>query len=416
MMAVFVSLAIIMALAYRVARRALPRHRPAFWLGWAARLVGGVGVGALYHYYYGLGDTLLFFEQGSALAHTAVEDPSHYLAHLWGGQVATAQEGVVFEPRTGFFIKLVSVVSLVTFSNYWAASLWFSFAAFLCAWRLTQHVSILLPDGRLAAYVAFLFFPSVVFWGAGIIKEAVALAAIFYLAATVLKIHSRQKVHVEEWLLSGVSVWMAWSLKYYWCVVFVAVAASLLAVQRLTDQHRWSAIRSLTTWLSLFVCLVIVSSSIHPNFYPHRLFSVIVENYEAFQRAGGPSVVTYPHLQANFWGIVYSAPWALVTGLFRPFLFDVHNGLSAFAALENLFLLALAISIPYRKVWSGSKRWRLMVVALTVYVFVLAVFLALSTPNLGTLVRYRVGFLPFFVFLLALSNPWLLRLNQRWTR
>jgi hypothetical protein len=33
------------------------------------------------------------------------------------------------------------------------------------------------------------------------------------------------------------------------------------------------------------------------------------------------------------------------------------------------------------------------------------VFLALSTPNFGTLSRYRAGFLPFFVFVIAYRNP-----------
>jgi len=44
---------------------------------------------------------------------------------------------------------------------------------------------------------------------------------------------------------------------------------------------------------------------------------------------------------------------------------------------------------------------------------VLAVFLALSTPNFGTLSRYRVGFIPFFVFLTACGNVLLERLQRR---
>jgi hypothetical protein len=415
MIALLTSASVIFALAYQAAGRVLPRHRPVFWSGLLLRLLGGVAVGLVYHYHYGLGDTLLFFDQGVTLAQQASENPAAYLACLWSGAVA-AGDGIVFEPRTAFFIKLVSVVSLFTFSNYWAASLWFSLAAFLCAWRLTKNISMLLPEGRVAAYVAFLFFPSVVFWGSGIIKEAMALAGLCYLSGTVLKIHGRQKVHGEEWLLSLVSFWMLWNLKYYWCTVFVAVAASWLLVQRLADGYRWPVGRSVGVWALVLAGLVTGSSFMHPNFYPHRLFAVIVENYQAFQSAGGPSVVVYPHLQPNFWGMFSSAPLALATGLFRPFVTDVHHWFSAFAALENLALLALLVTVPYRSAWNTHQRWRLMVMALAAYIFILATFLALSTPNLGTLVRYRVGFLPFFVLLLAVGNPWLRRLNQRWAR
>ncbi len=415
MIAMGISLAVIFALAFRVAVRALPRHRPAFWAGLAARLLGGVAVGVVYHYHYGLGDTLLFFEEGAKLAQLAADNPAAYLVHLWGGHVDSGG-APFYEPRTAFFIKLVSVVSLVTFANYWAASLWFSFVAFLCAWRLTQGISTLLPEGRGAAYLAFLFFPSVVFWGSGLIKEALALAALLYLSATVLKIQARQNVRWNEWLLSLVSVWVAWNLKYYWCLIFVAVAISLVAVQRLGDRYRWSVARSFTVWVAVFGIVVMVASMAHPNFYPHRLFSVIVDNYHAFQRAGGPSVVTYPHLHAHVWGVLSSAPLALVTGLFRPFVWEAHNALSTFSAIENFWLLAFVVSVPYRQVWGNATRWRLMMVAVSAYVILLAVFLALSTPNLGTLVRYRVGFLPFFVFLLAFANPWMRKLNERWIR
>jgi hypothetical protein len=35
------------------------------------------------------------------------------------------------------------------------------------------------------------------------------------------------------------------------------------------------------------------------------------------------------------------------------------------------------------------------------YSVLLCIFLALSTPNFGTLIRYRVGFLPFLLVLIC---------------
>jgi hypothetical protein len=60
-------------------------------------------------------------------------------------------------------------------------------------------------------------------------------------------------------------------------------------------------------------------------------------------------------------------------------------------------------------VWGYRERLRqpvsILFLATASYCIVLCVFLALSTPNLGTLSRYRVGFLPFLIFLLAYRNP-----------
>jgi hypothetical protein len=42
----------------------------------------------------------------------------------------------------------------------------------------------------------------------------------------------------------------------------------------------------------------------------------------------------------------------------------------------------------------------------------LAIFLALSTPNFGTLSRYKIGFFPFLVFLTLYKNPLLGKIMQ----
>jgi hypothetical protein len=41
-----------------------------------------------------------------------------------------------------------------------------------------------------------------------------------------------------------------------------------------------------------------------------------------------------------------------------------------------------------------------------VYVLILAGLLTLSTPNFGTLVRYKVSFIPVFMFLILYKNTW----------
>jgi len=38
------------------------------------------------------------------------------------------------------------------------------------------------------------------------------------------------------------------------------------------------------------------------------------------------------------------------------------------------------------------------------YIFILAIFLALSTPNLGTLARYKVAFIPVMLVVILLAN------------
>jgi hypothetical protein len=54
----------------------------------------------------------------------------------------------------------------------------------------------------------------------------------------------------------------------------------------------------------------------------------------------------------------------------------------------------------------------MLVFSVIVYVSLLCIFLSLSTPNFGTLSRYRVGFISFFFLLVAGRHPLLNKLES----
>ncbi len=90
------------------------------------------------------------------------------------------------EPRALFLSKVVSVFGLFTASNYWIISCYFSCLAFAGAWYLVKIIRRCNAHYTLAAVLAFLFFPSVVFWSSGIVKESLAMASLYFLSAVFL--------------------------------------------------------------------------------------------------------------------------------------------------------------------------------------------------------------------------------------
>ena len=80
-------------------------------------------------------------------------------------------------------------------------------------------------------------------------------------------------------------------------------------------------------------------------------------------------------------------------------------------SLENLFMLTLCvISLTGIKTILSAPQ-KLLSLSVIVYSVLLCILLALSTPNLGSLSRYKVGFLPFLVFLVSYQNPLINRLS-----
>ncbi|HEX5168526.1 MAG TPA: hypothetical protein VFW11_05090, partial [Cyclobacteriaceae bacterium] len=159
-------------------------------------------------------------------------------------------------------------------------------------------------------------------------------------------------------------------------------------------------ISQLFVWFLIFgVCLFAISF-LHPNFRLSYLPEVIVKNNEAYTRLSSPdNLILFKNLEPDFFSMARHSPQALLSGIFRPGIWEASSVLKFLSAMENLFLaILIALTLMRRK--AISRQNRLLTFAVLIYIVLLCVLLTLATPNLGTLVRYRVGFIPFLVYLL----------------
>ena len=98
-------------------------------------------------------------------------------------------------------------------------------------------------------------------------------------------------------------------------------------------------------------------------------------------------------------------PVALVTALFRPFIFESFSAMQFLNAIEMTWLLVMFVQIMRKNRWTDLVRRVTANPALMfclVFVLVLAMGTGLSTANLGTLSRYRAPMMPFFLLLLVI--------------
>ena len=413
------NVAFIAIITYRVWLKDQSPIKPVFWIAFVFRLFAGIALGLVYTYYYATGDTFQYFYDGVRLADLARHDLSSYLAFLWSGDDSFPvwSELTYRQPRAIFLSKIASVFCLMSADNYWIISLYFSTISFFGAWVITKKILMLFPNSQVEVTIAFLFFPSVVFWSAGLIKESLAMAALFFLSFIFLKTWFRQRVVLLEWLLCFFSLWCLWNLKYYYLAVFLPLAATALMSRWLIERLRVrKLIFKLLLWSFIFVLPLALVSILHPNFYPERFMDVVVSSYYEYHSISAVEDVIHFHsLKATPLAITKNIPLAILSGLYRPSLFEAQTTFQFFIALENVFILILTIGALARLKKIIHGKHRLLVFTLLVYIIVLCVFLTLSTPNFGTLSRYRIGFLPFFVLLLLSENPWVTRIiKSKW--
>jgi hypothetical protein len=413
MLAVF-QFPIIIGIAWLVFKRHGNQHPWIYWISFLFKLAMGSALGLVYLYYYSANDTWLFFRDANVLAQFAKDDFTAYLKFLFTDEAPDIlfDQLVNSQERSLFLIKIMSVLSWIGGNNYWVSAAWFSLISFLASWYLFFTVTRLFENSGKAASLAFLFFPSIIFWSAGLVKETLALSALYFISGLFLKFTFNNRVSWYELLLALCSFWVAWNLKYYWTALFGAVLFTNGLVFHLAS--KWTSIQKqkVITWIIVFVSLCGGTSFLHPNFYLDRFLDVLITNHDDFIHiSDGDGVIHYEQLHASWASVMLNAPWALLSGLLRPFLWEASGLMAALASIENLLITVLLLTAVTRI--TQVKQHRLLLLSVCVYIVLLCIFLSLSTPNLGTLSRYRIGFLPFLIFIITYRNPLLAYLSRR---
>ncbi len=405
---------ILLGLAWFFFKRSGQEYPRVFWFAFLFRIFMGAALGLVYLYYYSANDTWLFFQDANVLAQFGKSDFAAYLKFLFTNDapVSLVEQLVNGQDRTLFLIKFMSVFSWIGGNNYWISAAYFSFISFLASWYLFSVVTRMFENSWKAASFSFFFFPSVAFWSSGLVKETLALAGIYFIAGVFLKFIDQQKTGWFEWVIALYGFWIAWKLKYYWIGLFGAVMFTYVFIFFISRRYSFIQKHKTISWLIIFVFLCGGASLLHPNFYLHRFLEVLITNHNDFIKiSDNDGLIHFYNLHASWSSVILNSPWALFSGLLRPFVWEASGITAILASLENSVIAILLIS-SLRGLMKEHAH-RLLLLSTIVYITLLCIFLALSTPNFGSLSRYRVGFLPFLIFIISYGNPLFVYLSDR---
>jgi hypothetical protein len=337
---------------------------------------------------------------------------------LWRGHElhAGAQVLDMYEwSNTLFTIKILGLLNFASLGNAALNACYLSLFCFMGCWGLVRTLARLFPAAPVGAgALAFLLWPSVVWWCSGITKEALLLGSGAALTAMVLsKLYGNapawRTARLGSWLLLGLLAWLHLRLRYFFALpllgCLLALAGTTLATRRgwLPAGWRWQllALAGGTGLAGLLVVLVggepvskaFVTSQLWQN-YLHGLAT----------SAGRPHLV-YAGLKPTLGSVASYFPLAAFQALARPWLGESAAPLYVVAGVENLLVIGLLATAAWRAARGQPGRLPAgLVMALLLYCLVLAGLIGLSTPNLGTLHRYRAVLLPWLLWLLLQSD------------
>ncbi|MDN5200617.1 hypothetical protein QQ008_04570 [Fulvivirgaceae bacterium BMA10] len=377
------------------------------------KLACGIGLGLVYTYYYRHGDTNRFFEEAVILTNIAYESPIDFLKILLINDIPREANQVLQlsqQPRAFFTAKLLSIVNIFTYNNYWLSSLYFSYFAYSGMWYLASMLVRTFPKTAAAAAIAFLFFPSVVFWSSGILKESFVMGFISYIVAFSLPyLVLSKKIPYYKIVLMVFFLYALLKLKYYYVGVLIPIMTANFVVAYLRLNYKFinrNYYTHLGSWLVVFISVLLLSTTIHPNLKIGNFLTQMVTNHNLIYESSMPEdLIIYYKLDPTWQSILINLPLAIYSGLFRPTVLDAHTSLQYWVGFENLLLMILLIFSLFRLKNFVKFKYKNLVFSTFVYIMIMATFMAISSPNFGTLVRYKIGFLPFFIYLICADNP-----------
>lgn len=374
------------------------------------KLVCGILLGLLYFEYYGAGDTITYHKAALRLTAYAKEDFRGYLRLLLFNEFADNQfrASVPFSrypnfSNSFFMLKLVSALNLLTNSTYYLNSLYFSLFSFWGTAKLASVPCTILPDKRRGAVLAFLFFPSVVFWGSGLLKDSVMMGSMCWVVAFALQVAHQRRVGLLDTFLFLLMLYLYVRIKIFLSAPLVAILVVYVVVTLLS--YKFEGLRKLKVQLAVIGAFLLVAGVAVANFLfifsPKFVFRQMMATHNALlkQSLHMPHL-EYPHLEATWQSMLAYAPLAFLNAIYRPFLGEILHPLYLANGLENLVLLLLTFTALVGLFKKGMQGVTLLHVSFGLYILIIAVVVGLTTPNFGSLTRYRIAFLPFLVYLL----------------
>lgn len=356
-----------------------------FYYALIVKLGAGIAVGCLYHFYYVSGDTLSYFHDAGKALDVLVIDVETGIRFLLFGKVDTMELIYANQPRALFFVRLITPLIMITGKSYWGLTLLISLCSFIITWLLANRLASKFNVSFIVVSIALFYFPEVVFWSSGVLKESLSLLFQYALLLLVIEfITNRKIIYVFYFMLTA---YLLYRLKFYVAAVYLPFLISYVVAEIVSKKKE-------LVFMFSFLCFVFVATIINPHLSISTVLNQLFLNMErTIANSETDKFIVLP-FDGSIVSFFKSIPLAL-SSLIRPFLWEAKGTLLFCFSLLKLDLL---IGFVLALIWGMRLNYEAKLILF--YSVIMIVLLAIASPNFGTLSRYSVSYLPFFMLVI----------------
>jgi hypothetical protein len=396
----------------------------------AVKLIGAIALGVIYQFYYGggkpSGDTFHYFYHAKIIFQAFLDSPVAGLKLLVANgefdndTYTYAARMPWYRATTEYFvIKIAGFFGLIGFNTYTVTSLFFALISFSGMWAMYLTFLKLYPRLHKEFAIAVFFLPSVFFWGSGLMKDTLTIGALGWLFFGFYRGAIEKKKIISSLIIILISAFVIKSVKVYVLLAFLPPALLWIFAENST-RIRNRGVRLLI--MPLLISMGAVAAYFGTTKLTEGDVRYDIDNigertkinaeylyYQTLSQNG--SAYHIGDFDGSIGSMLKVAPQAVIVSLFRPFLWEVRNPVMLLSALEALLFLYLTVMIIFRTGLLQSLKFvtsKPIVTFCFVYSLVLAFAVGTNSFNFGTLVRYKIPLMPFY-----LSALYMMRANVK---
>jgi hypothetical protein len=387
--------------------------------GLIAKIAGGLGLCIVYLFYYNGGDTIGYFEDSTFLVNMAFKDFKTFLSVLSGN--LSRENYSVFDAETGypssfwrdknayFVVRLITPLTFLTLKSYLGTTILLAWIAYIGIWKMYRIFCSEFPSLRRELAYAILFIPSVLFWGSGILKDTITFSAVCWYTFAFYCFFVRRKFKISHFLQLSVSVFFILAVKPYifyalipGSVIWVAFSYIKKIPYKIQKYLMAPLVIAVLSACGYFLLLQ-MSTSFGKFSIDKAIENAVIIQKDLKQNYYGGNTFDIGDLDASLEGLMSKAHIAVASGLFRPFIWEARNPVMLLSALEGTVFIFLSLNILMapRRFLRMLPDHPLLVYSL-IFVLFFAFCVGITTSNFGSLVRYRIPAIPFFVSVLVI--------------
>ncbi|MBS1762615.1 MAG: hypothetical protein JSR00_07045 [Bacteroidetes bacterium] len=371
--------------------------------------------------YISPGDTTtLYYPEGINIWNLIFKDFSNiailFMPSDWFNQslLTTFSNWGYFNHESNFMVtRLVIFFSFFTGGKFMAINLFFSMFAFSGLWRLYLFFYKQYPKYHKALAIGILFLPSVTFWSSAILKDSLCIGALGWLTYSMYM----ALIEKKRILLNIISFLIFSSLlfivKSYILLAYIPFFLLFFVLRKL--QSLKSPFFKIAFILFSITAATVVIATADKTL--NAAMGEVVEQglaesiqslqntYESMANVAESNFSLGVEFDGSVVSFIKMAPAAIAASLFRPFLWESKKISTLFSSLESLCLIFLTLYVFLK---TGPIKFFKIIFTnpIIFYCFgfsiLFSLFVGATTLNFGSLVRYKIPALPFYICSLLL--------------